>query len=82
MKNVRNLEGSDQFISLRVKAREDLYIFSGFQMTRWGGTLMTEVTNFFTLYDATEVPMRGFSKKTIFGGDIMSQSQKKNTNKR
>ena len=32
---------------------------------------MTEVTNLFTLYDAIDVPMRGFSKKIIFGGDII-----------
>ena len=28
MKNLRKLEGSDGFISLRVKARADLYIFA------------------------------------------------------
>ena len=34
MKNVRKLEGSDGFISLRVKARADLYIFPNARMTR------------------------------------------------
>ena len=32
---------------------------------------MTEVSFLFTLYDATDVPMRGFSKKIIFGGVII-----------
>lgn len=38
---------------------------------------MTDVNNLFSLYDTIEVPMRGFTKNNISGGDIISQSQKK-----
>ena len=42
MKNLRKLEGSDGFISLRVKARADLYIFTSYPYIPWKVLAHTE----------------------------------------